>query len=73
MSDFDNLGPLTREVVRHAPADIVVGQMLASYPIGLYSDDPATMDRNLALWLKTQIAQRYGPPESFVLKKGRHG
>lgn len=68
MWEYDNLGPLSREVVRNCPSELIVGRMRASLPLELYSDHPATMDANLALWLRAQIKQRYkAPAESFVL------
>jgi hypothetical protein len=77
MQNFDRLGPLTREVARNAPSEVVVGQMLAAMPIDLYDDDPAVFDRKLAVWLKSQITRKHGKPaEDYVLvRKARraHG
>lgn len=70
MAAFDYCGPKTREVIRNSPMEVVVGQMLAAMPVELYADDPATMDSNVAIWLRAMIRERYKQPaDYFVLKR----
>lgn len=75
MQVYDQLGPLTRAVVREcSPSEIKVGQMMASAPMECINNDGwGWDDAKLASWLRGQISRRYGKPADYFVLERRNG